>query len=108
MFNEEQRIDNLVKTACDYAEKIRKLKQENYELKQRVAEFEEPKKKRKFRAMTRQEFCKKWQKRHLYCKSNAGYCCPLYSDLKCFKNSMEKPCKINGKYKLIEVKEKGE
>ena len=105
MFNEEQRIDNLT---YDYTDKIRKLKQENYELKQRVAEFEKPKKKRKFRTMTRQEFCKKWQKRHLYCKSNAGYCCPLYSDLKCFKNSMEKPCKINGKYKFIEVKEKGE
>ena len=105
MFNEEQRIDNLT---YDYTNKIRKLKQENYELKQRVAKFEKPKKKHKFRAMTRQEFCKKWQKRHLYCKSNAGYCCPLYSDLKCFKNSMEKPCKINGKYKFIEVKEKGE
>lgn len=65
-----------------------------------------PKKKRKFRFITRQEFCKKWQKRHLYCKSNAGgYCCPLYSDLKCFKNSMEKPCKINGKYIFIEEKE---
>ena len=57
MFNEEQRIDNLVKTAYDYTEKIRKLKQENYELKQRVTEFEKPKKKRKFKFMTVKEYC---------------------------------------------------
>lgn len=60
----------------------------------------------KFRAMTRQEFCKKWHKSHLYCKSNVGYCCPLYSNTNCFKqNNMEKFCKINGKYIFIEVKE---
>lgn len=64
------------------------------------------KRKRKLRAMTRQEFCKEWHKHHLYCKSNVGYCCPLYADLECFKqNNMEKPCKINGQYNFIEVKE---
>lgn len=64
------------------------------------------KKKRKFRVMTRQEFCEKWNKHHLYCKSNSvGYCCPFYSNLKCFKSNMEKPCKVNGKYILVEVKE---
>lgn len=62
--------------------------------------------KKKFRAMTRQEFCKKWHKSHLYCKSDAGYCCPLYFNTNCFKqNSMEKPCKPYGKYIFIEVKE---
>lgn len=61
---------------------------------------------REFRAMTRQEFCQEWHKRHLYCKSNVGYCCPLQPDFKCFKqNNMKKPCKVNGKYIFIEVKE---
>lgn len=61
---------------------------------------------RKFRAMSRREFCQKWHKRHLYCKSNVGYCCPFQSDFKCLKQiNMEKPCKVNGKYILIEVKE---
>lgn len=109
---DRERIYNLVDTVCDLSikaiDKITELKQENSKLKQRVAELEKPKKKHKFRAMTHQEFCKEWQKHHLYCKSNdGGYCCPLYSDLKCkcFKNSMEKPCKINGKYIFIEAKE---
>lgn len=61
---------------------------------------------REFRAMTRQEFCQEWHKRHLYCKSNVGYCCPLQPDFKCLKqNNMKKPCKVNGKYIFIEVKE---
>ena len=63
------------------------------------------KKTRKLRAMTRQEFCQEWHKRHLYCKSNVGYCCPLQPDFKCLKqNNMKKPCKVNGKYIFIEVK----
>lgn len=38
-------------------DKITELKQENSELKKRVAELEKPKKKRKFRAMTIGEYC---------------------------------------------------
>lgn len=104
MFNEEQRIDNLVKTTYDYAEKIRKLKQENYELKQRVAKFEKPKKKRKFRVMTISEWCdpKKCPK----CEYHYGafYC--VYSDFNGINKGREnsKPYKKrNGKYILVEV-----
>lgn len=108
-------IETVYSLATTALDKTTKLKQENCELKQQIIELKNPakdtnvstkKRKHKFRAMTRQEFCKKWQKRHLYCKSNDdGYCCPLYADFKCFKNSMEKPCKINGKYIFIEAKE---
>lgn len=109
---DRERIYNLIEKVCDLSikaiDKITELKQENSKLKQRVAELEKPKKKRKFRAMTHQEFCKMWQKHHLYCKSKVDcYCCPLYSNLKCLKNNnnIGKPCKINGKYILVEVKE---
>lgn len=107
-------IETVYSLATTALDKTTRLRQENNKLKQQIIELKNSakdtnvptkKKKRKFRAMTRQEFCKKWKKRHLYCKSDAGYCCPLYSDLKCFKNSMENPCEINGKYIFIEVKE---
>lgn len=102
-------VDRVCGLSIEVIDKITELKQENSKLKQRVVELEKPKKKRKFRAMTHQEFCKMWQKHHLYCKSKVDcYCCPLYSNLKCLKNATNnigKPCKINGKYIFIEVKE---
>ena len=51
---DRERIYNLVDKVCDLSialiDKITELKQENSKLKQRVAELEKPKKKRKFRA----------------------------------------------------------
>lgn len=66
------------------------------------------KKKRKFRAMTNGEYCDKWRKNHLFCKSiiSGGYCCPFSPTGDCFRKSfLSKPCIINGKYILIEVRE---
>ena len=53
------------------------------------------KKKRKFRAKTYLEFCKSFD----------GYCsdCPFADEACGYKGN--KPCKINGKYIFIEVKE---
>jgi hypothetical protein len=64
--------------------------------------------KHKFRTMTNAEFCDKWLKNHLFCKSivSDGYCCPISPTDNCFRESfLNKPCIINGKYILIEVKE---
>lgn len=59
---DRERLYNLVNTVCDYSikaiDKITELKQENNELKKRIAKLEKPKKKRKFRAMTVSEWCK--------------------------------------------------
>ena len=74
--------------------------------KQRVAELEKPKKKRKFRAMTNGEYCDKWHSKHKYCLSSGGTeRCPLFVSKTCFKEDVNKPLVINGKYILIEVKE---
>lgn len=65
------------------------------------------KKKRRFRAMTNAEFCVKWRKNHLFCKSivSGGYCCPISPTGNCFRESfLNKPYIINGKYILIEGK----
>ncbi len=107
-----ERVYDLAVTAVD---KTTKLKQENNELKKRVVELENSatntnvptkKAKHKLRAMTNEEFCKRWYKSHLYCKSNVGYCCPLNSVINCYRQDiMDKPCKINGQYLFIEVKE---
>jgi len=109
---DRERIHNLVDKVCDLSikaiDKITELKQENSKLKQQVAELEKPKKKRKFRAMTNAEFCVKWRKNHLFCKSivSGGYCCPISPTGNCFRESfLNKPYIINGKYILIEVKE---
>lgn len=109
---DRERIYNLVDKVCDLSikaiDKITELKQENSKLKQRVAELEKPKKKRKFRVVTNAEFCDKWMKNHLFCKSivSDGYCCPISPTDNCFRESfLNKPCIINGKYILIEVKE---
>ena len=65
------------------------------------------KKKHKLRAMTNEEFCQKWRKSHLYCKKNVEYRCPLFISKDCYYKVVNenKPCRINGKYILIEVKE---
>lgn len=116
---DRERIYNLVDKVCDLSikaiDKITKLKQENSELKKRVAELENSakdtnvrskKSKRKFRAMTNAEFCDKWRKNHLFCKSivSGGYCCPISPTGNCFRESfLNKPYIINGKYILVEV-----
>lgn len=59
-------------------------------------------KKRKFRAMTNAEFCEKWQLKHqLRCGGTFGIC-PLFSEKDCEHSN--KPCKVNGRYILIEEK----
>lgn len=68
-----------------------------------------PKRMRKLKAMTNEEFCDKWRKNHLFCKSivSNGYCCPISPAGNCFRESfMNKPYKTkDGKYILREVKE---
>ena len=109
---DRERLYYLVDKVCDCLikalDKITELKQENNELKKQVAELEKPKKKRKLRAMTNAEFCDKWRKDHLFCKSivSGGYCCPISPTGNCFRESfLNKPYIINGKYIFIEVKE---
>ncbi len=61
---------------------------------------------RKFRAMTNSEFCDKWRKNHLFCKSIASdsYCCPISPTGNCLRESfLNKPYIINSKYIMIEV-----
>lgn len=55
-------------------------------------------KKRKFRAMTNSEFCTKWLLKHKSCMH-----CPLVLSNDCFMKNNIQPCKVNGKYILIEV-----
>lgn len=103
---DRERIDSLVKKAYDYFNEIMELKQENNALKQRVAELEKPKKKRKFRAMTNGEYCKKWLSKHKYCLFPDGTeRCPLFPSKTCSKKNVNEPLVINGKYIMIEVKE---
>ncbi len=61
--------------------------------------------KHKFRTMTCGEFCTKWLLKHKFCKHLDEYCCPLVLSKACFKENANKPCKVNGKYILVEVKE---
>lgn len=107
---DRERIYNLVDKVCDLSikaiDKITELKQENSKLKQRVAELEKPKKKRKFRVMTNVEFCR------IYACGKDFDCsdCSLFhhiDDCELADNSnLEKPYKTkDGKYILIEVKE---
>lgn len=103
--NDRECIYDLVNKVCDLStkavDKITELKQENNKLKQRVAELEKPKKKRKFRAMTNEEYCNK----HKYCTNCPFNKCYSWCD-ECDNNS--KPCQLpNGKYILTEVKNNG-
>lgn len=61
-------------------------------------ERNQPKKKRNFRAMTNSEFCTKWLLKHKSCTH-----CPLVLSNACFMKNDIQPCKVNGKYILIEV-----
>lgn len=107
---DRERIYNLIDKVCDLSikaiDKITELKQENSKLKQRVAELEKPKKKRKFRAMTISEWCdpKKCPK----CEYHYG---AFYCEYSTFNGLNQRPNKSkpykkrNGKYILVEVKE---
>lgn len=102
---DRERIYNLVDKISDLsiktADKITELKQENNELKQRVAELEKPKKKRKFRAMTNLEFCISHTSRCISCPML--FSCPVRS---LYSEDLNKPYQTkDGKYILIEVKE---
>lgn len=102
---DRERIYNLVDKVCDLSikaiDKITELKQENNELKQRVAELEKPKKKRKFRAMTNLEFCISHTSRCISCPMLFN--CPVRSS---YSEDLNKPYQTkDGKYILIEVKE---
>lgn len=98
--------------SCEWLEN--QLIQGNYDevkefIQKRYDELENASKpKRKFRAMTNAEFCDKWRKNHLFCKSivSDGYCCPISPTGNCFREDfLNKPYIINGKYIFIEVKE---
>ena len=109
---DRERIYNLVNKVCDYSikaiDKITDLKQENSELKKRVAELEKPKKKRKFRAMTNSEFCRTYAGEKDF---DCGNCSLFYYIGDCeladnWNSISEKPYKNrDGKYILIEVRE---
>lgn len=110
------RIYDLADEVCNLSikaiDKITKLKQENNKLKQRIAELEKPKKKRKFRAMTNGEYC-------TYRKTGCNGCeyrqSLTYYDYYCDYSNFNKvnqerdenkPYKTkDGKYILIEVEE---
>lgn len=101
----------LPNSACEWLEN--QLMQENFDrieefIKLRYAQKSEKaiKKKRKFRAITYGEYCKKWLSKHKYCIFLGGKMrCPLFPSKPCFNENVNDPCKINGKYVLIEVKE---
>lgn len=103
---DREQINSLTKKVSDYADEIVALKQENNELKKRVAELEKPKRKRKFRAMTNAEFCGTYAGEKDFDCSNCSLfhysgVCEL-TDI----SISEKPYKTkDGKYILIEAKE---
>lgn len=107
---DRERIYNLVDKVCDLSikaiDKITELKQENSKLKQRVAELEKPKKKRKFRAITYGDICSKWKEIHTFCRKDEVKC-PFFGVVDCISRDFKaKPYKTkDGKYILIEVKE---
>ena len=59
--------------------------------------------KHKLRAMTNAEFCKKWRRKYHACRFENKKNCPLFQYQGCCNS--KKPCRINGKYILIEEKE---
>lgn len=100
----------MTQNSCEWLEN--QLIEGNYDkveefIKKRYDEHENANKpKRKFRAMTNKEFCKKWWQHHLYCESsNDGYRCPQFGSKTCCKINANEPYKIDGKYILVEVKE---
>lgn len=110
---DRERIYNLVDKVSDLSikaiDKITELKQENSKLKQRVAELEKPKKKRKFRAMTIGEYCRNinYCNKCEYRNGIYGSLCD-YSEFQGVDREREKDKSYktkDGKYILIEVKE---
>lgn len=106
---DRERIYNLVDKVCDLSikiiDKITELKQENNKLKQRVAELEKPKKKRKFRAMTVKEYCDKVGdcKKCSYC-FNTIFCDYMkFNGIAKMKTSVTPYKTKDGKYILVEV-----
>ena len=103
---DRERVYKLVNKVCEYATWALELKQENSELKERVAELEKPKPKRKFRAMTIEEYC---AKEHCgKCEYHNGWFYCDYSDYNKVNRGQDKkkPYKTkDGKYIFIEVKE---
>lgn len=107
----EERIYELIESAYSLAvtatNRITELKQENSKLKQRVAEFEKPKKKRKFRAMTNMEYCISYAcEENFSCLNCSLYryssTCVLGDDI----SNSKKPFKTkDGKYIFVEVRE---
>lgn len=101
----------LPNSACEWLEN--QLMQENFDkveefIKLRYTEQSEKaiKKKRKFRAITNGEFCRKWKEIHIFCRKD-DVKCPFYGVIDCRLSSFKKkPFQTkDGKYVLIEVKE---
>lgn len=101
----------LPNNTCEWLEN--QLMQENFDkveefIKLRYAEQNNKriKKKHKFRAMTKGEYCDKWLSKHKYCvPPDRTERCPLFPSETCLKENGNKPLVINGKYILIKVKE---
>lgn len=108
---DRERVYSYLSKECDYTadlmNKITELKQENSELKKRVAELENASKpKRKFRAITNGEICRKWKVIHTFCRIGEVKC-PFFGVVDCRPRDFKaKPFQTkDGKYILIEVKE---
>lgn len=75
---DRERVYSYLSKECDYTadlmNKIKELKRENVKIKQRVAELEKTKKKRKFRAITNGEICRKWKEIHTFCRIGKAAC----------------------------------
>lgn len=100
--------DNLVNKVCDLSikaiGKITELKQENNELRQRVAELEKPKKRHKLKFMTVEEYCNQTacQKCEYYDNTYGCY----YRKFNHVNVTCRRPYrKTNGKYILTKVEE---
>lgn len=110
---DRERIYNLVDKVCDLSikaiDKITELKQENSKLKQRVAELEKPKKKRKLRAMTNGKFHDFYCYNHINtCQTDDNSDCSIrfICRMKGLAGIKDRPYKTkDGKYIMIEVKE---
>lgn len=110
---DRERIYNLVDKVCDLSikaiDKITELKQENSKLKQRVAELEKPRKKRKLRAMTNGKFHDFYCYNHINtCQTDDNSDCSIrfICRMKGLAGIKDRPYKTkDGKYIMIEVKE---
>ena len=100
----------LPNSACEWLEN--QLMQENFDkveefIQKRYDEHENANKpKRKFRAVTNGEICRKWKEAHIFCLKD-DVKCPFYGVVDCRPSSFKKkPFQTkDGKYILIEVKD---